>query len=84
MITEEMERFSDEGEVASRLEDMAREDSIRKARKAQAVPAHFDGIHCTECDEEIPAERLAIGAHTDIDCQRAIELRSRQHRSYYE
>lgn len=83
-MIEEMERISDVSDVASDLEEKLRIEGIKRVRNAMKAPPDFDGKHCTECGEPIPPERLATGAHTDIDCQRAIDAKKRNHRSFYE
>ena len=43
---------------------------------AQTHP-DFDGVHCVDCDVEIPAERLAWGRVRCTACQEIIELKKK-------
>lgn len=70
----------DDGEVASNLEDAIREAGIKRVASRLKPPKDFDGIHCVECGEPIPQDRLSTGAYTDIECQIAIEAQARKFR----
>ncbi len=84
MTIDEMERIPDVSDIASDLEEKLRIEGVKRIQAKCKAPPDFDGVHCTECGEPIPQDRLATGAYTDIDCQRAIEFRSKNHRSYFE
>ncbi len=60
--------FPDE---ASRLADCYLQDCLRR-RTTVAIAPGQNGI-CAICGEPIPANRLATGAGTCIDCQIRIE-----------
>ena len=46
-----------------------------RARKANApeFDPEFDGVHCIECDAEIPAARLKLHKIRCVDCQEELE-----------
>lgn len=71
------ERISDESDKASMLEAQEVEASLAKRAATnpwnQRAPAGFDGKHCVECDDEIPAGRLALGRFNCVYCQAAKE-----------
>jgi hypothetical protein len=37
----------------------------------------FDGVHCVDCEIEIPAKRLAWGRVRCTDCESILELKKR-------
>lgn len=45
--------------------------AIAAASKAAGPQTHpdFDGVHCLECDSEIPQQRLAMGRIYCVPCQ---------------
>lgn len=44
------------------------------SRPKEQAPAHFDGVHCSDCDEPIPPKRIELtGSHRCVDCQGAAE-----------
>jgi RNA polymerase-binding transcription factor DksA len=71
------ERHFEHAEELTRLE---RESSIARARAAarRVLPPDFDGL-CTECEDTVPPERLALGASTCMMCQTRLELRRKLH-----
>lgn len=77
----DVERIADDSDRASKIEEDARQEDINRVlRNIEKAPADFDGIHCVECDQPIPPERLKTGAFRDIYCQSTIELRRKQQR----
>lgn len=51
---------------------------IREMNRPQTHP-DFDGVHCIDCDIEIPPRRLAItGCIRCVDCQELVELKSKR------
>ncbi len=77
----DVERISDESDRASKIEADATEECLKKAlAKIEKAPDFFDGIHCIECDQEIPEDRLKTGAFRDIHCQTKIEHTRKQRR----
>lgn len=69
-LNELAERFSDENDRASFVEQMHVEESVNQLlHKREKCPYDFDGCHCVDCDQTIPPERLATGAWRDIYCQ---------------
>jgi len=67
----------DEAEFAQYVEQ-AQTDAAVKSAVAKARPEYhpdFDGVHCIECDEEIPEARLKLQKIRCIHCQSEIENR---------
>lgn len=62
-------------EMAERLEQAQRDSAISAAAKASAPEKHhdFDGVHCVDCDIEIPDGRLKLGKVRCVDCQSQLE-----------
>ncbi len=48
---------------------------IAQASAACAPEQHegFDGLHCVDCEEEIPAARLALHRVRCVECQTILE-----------
>lgn len=70
--------MSDRGDLIDRaadLEQRYRDFALAAARHRPAAPEGFDGTHCTDCDDAIPAGRLATGAWRCIGCQEWAERR---------
>lgn len=81
----DVERISDESDRASKIEMDGTQECLRRTlAKVEKAPDYFDGTHCIECGEPIPEARLKIGGFRDIFCQQQHELRSKNHRSYFE
>lgn len=75
------ERIADTLDRAAQEENFHVQECIKQTlRRIEKPPADFDGIHCVDCDEEIPQERLATGAFRDIICQSNHELRMKHRR----
>ncbi len=65
-----IEKCTDPLDMANQLQTQANEQAIARQRAAEAQSrkafedaienASFDGEHCTECDDEIPQERLEM------------------------
>ncbi|OUV02514.1 MAG: hypothetical protein CBC42_06985 [Betaproteobacteria bacterium TMED82] len=78
MALEKNENFfelTDENDRASAIETQFNEDALEIARK-KTLPEtdpDFDGVHCIECEENIPAGRLKLGKIRCIECQTVIE-----------
>lgn len=64
-------------EMAERLEQAQRDSAIKLASKSAAPETHpdFDGIHCVDCDTDIPEGRLKLGKVRCVDCQSHLEKR---------
>ncbi|MFL2656251.1 MAG: hypothetical protein ACJ0F0_01290 [Burkholderiaceae bacterium] len=78
MALEKNENFfelTDESDRASAIEAQFNEDALEVARRRTApeTDPDFDGVHCIECAEGIPAARLKLGKIRCIECQTAIE-----------
>lgn len=62
-------------EMAARAEEAQRAAAQQRAQDAQRVETHpgFDGEHCVECEEAIPAQRLRMGKVRCVECQTILE-----------
>lgn len=65
-------------EVASAREQREREYGIERAARANGAEKHpdFDGLHCVECDDTIPALRLNMGKVRCVICQTTKERKN--------
>lgn len=82
-MSEERERTADLIEHASAISEQILEGEIR-AQLAKAAPESdpdFDGVHCLECGEDIPAARLALKRILCVSCQTRKEARGKQFRA---
>lgn len=64
--------MADESDRATMREIQHNHEALEEARRrAVMIETHpdFDGKHCLECDEDIPAERLAMGKIRCVRCQ---------------
>ena len=71
-----IERVADEMDKASAMELMFTEAAIYAVQHLAKPEKHpdFDGVHCLDCEEEIPAERLAMCRIRCVACQTDIEV----------
>lgn len=79
----EFQRMADESDRASMLEMSYNDDAVEAVRKMATTPEthpDFDGKHCVECDEKIPALRLQMGKVRCVDCQAKLEATQRNYR----
>lgn len=67
-------------EMAERLAETQRQAAVDRAAHHAAPERHpsFDGEHCVECDETIPAQRLAMGKVRCVPCQTHLEAARRR------
>lgn len=67
--------IGDEADQASRLERNFIAASLKAQQEAMKPETHpdFDGVHCIECDDEIPLLRLNMGKIYCVHCQEARE-----------
>lgn len=71
---EDAERFADENDRASQISLHAEMEALDKClRNIEKAPAHFDGLKCVSCDDDIPDNRLKTGAFRCIFCQTMTE-----------
>jgi RNA polymerase-binding transcription factor DksA len=57
-------------------------DALLEAHQAKMKPEthpDFDGIHCLDCDNDIPALRLQMGKIRCVHCQTALEHYLKMH-----
>ena len=78
MALEKNENFfelTDENDRASAIEAQFNEDALENARRKTLPETNpdFDGLHCIDCDEKIPAARLKLGKIRCVDCQTILE-----------
>lgn len=61
----------DEADLAQEQIEMFQRQAIARAtgRSGPERDPVFDGLHCVECEIEIPAGRLALGKVRCLDCQ---------------
>jgi RNA polymerase-binding transcription factor DksA len=75
---EDAERFSDESDRASNIEMINNSEALKNHRAhLERCPEDFDGCHCVDCGEEIPAVRLKNKAWRDVFCQTIFEKRQK-------
>jgi RNA polymerase-binding transcription factor DksA len=69
----------DPNDEASELEIAGREQAIAEIQQRLAPEIHpdFDGETCVECTADIPIARLKMGRVRCVDCQAAIERKSK-------
>lgn len=69
---------ADPFDTASEREDQFREDAIQRVRSLLAeTDPDFDGKNCMECGLVIPVARLRLQKIRCVNCQEAIERRSK-------
>ena len=63
---------------ASELEEQERLGAMAKLVASQEhIPSGFDGIHCTDCGEEVEVARREAGRFRCFECQTAHEQRAK-------
>lgn len=69
----------DEADQASLIQMSETKQAIAKVTAKLAPEKHpdFDGEHCVECGEAIPAARLAFFKVRCVHCQSALELKGK-------
>ena len=67
-------------EMAERLAQAQRQAALDSAAHNAAPERHpgFNGSRCVECDDAIPAQRLAMGKVRCVSCQTHIETARRR------
>ena len=76
------ERIPDVIDRASFEDEVRTKDCVDKVlRSVERAPSHFDGVHCIDCQCEIPEARLKTGAFRDVYCQTIHERMLRHRRS---
>lgn len=67
-------------DIGSETTERCNAEAIQRQVGKSAPESHpdFDGLHCVDCDDEIPARRLAMWKVRCVGCQGALEsLRAR-------
>lgn len=66
---------------AQAYNELYQEIALKNQRAKSAPESHpdFDGLHCVECEEEIPAPRLLWGRVRCVGCQEYKEFSERIH-----
>ena len=69
----------DDADIASILEMgfIAKALAEHKNKVAPETHPDFDGLHCIDCDEEIPELRLKMGRMRCVHCQSELELKNK-------
>ena len=63
---------------AFELEEQERLGAMAKlAASREHIPSGFDGIHCTDCGEEVEVARREAGRFRCFECQTAHEQRAK-------
>lgn len=70
----------DEGEIASAYEMEFIQRAIERQQEQMKPETHpdFDGIHCIECDVEIPEGRLKMKKIRCVECQTLLEEKNKR------
>lgn len=65
----------DEADIASALEQGLIAQALANHRHKVAPEKHpdFDGVHCVDCEVQIPQGRLQLGKVRCVDCQSELE-----------
>lgn len=65
----------DDADLASALESSLLSKALKDHKQKMAPQNHpnFDGIHCIDCEDEIPEGRLKMGRIKCTDCQEHFE-----------
>lgn len=69
----------DEGDQAALIQMSENQQALAKIQAKLAPESHpdFDGVHCIDCEKEIPAARLGMGKIRCVYCQSILEARSK-------
>lgn len=70
---------TDQAQWIQLAEQASYQERARKANAPEFDP-EFDGLHCIECDAEIPAARLKLHKIRCVDCQEELENRKNNKR----
>lgn len=78
-----MDKFADELDRASAIEQAANEECVAKARRAagpeqECINGKWETEECRDCGELIEPGRLQMGKCRCFQCQSALELRRKQ------
>ncbi len=67
--------MADHVDIAQEVIETCTAEAERRARGKSRPETHpdFDGCHCVDCDEEIPARRLVLGKVRCVECQGLLE-----------
>lgn len=81
-MTESMENYADEIDRANMIANVFLSEAVEEVARRCAPETHpdFDGTHCVECGDDIPAERLNLGRIRCVYCQERIEKLSKLRR----
>lgn len=63
--------------ASERIQAMQQRELHAFQQTREKAPSHFDGLHCTDCDIEIPSVRRQLGCFRCVDCQHHHEARHR-------
>lgn len=67
--------MADHADIAGETVDYCTAEAERRARGKSGPESHpdFDGSHCVDCEEDIPAKRLALKKVRCVECQARLE-----------
>lgn len=67
--------MADHADVAQDAIELLAAEAERRARGKSKPETHpdFDGVHCVDCDDDIPAGRLVLGKVRCVYCQALLE-----------
>jgi RNA polymerase-binding transcription factor DksA len=70
--------MADEFDRASELEETERANALTRVMQNAGPESHpdFNGIHCVDCSDVIPASRLKLGKVRCVYCQQFLEERN--------
>ncbi len=65
--------------MAAQMQDQMNEQALANQRAADKPQTHpdFDGLHCIDCEEDLPAVRLAYKRVRCTVCQEAQDKRDK-------
>lgn len=71
----------DDAEIASTLEInfIAQALKVHKTKMAAETHPDFDGVHCVDCDDEIPEGRLALNKVRCVHCQEFLDDKNKMY-----
>lgn len=72
MPTDEVMDETDQAQLLQLQEQAAISLRARELNRPETHP-DFDGVHCVECDIDMPPERLALRRIRCVDCQTFLE-----------
>lgn len=78
-VINDAQHYADPVDYSTAMEHLTTNSAIAQIMVAANRPEthpDFDGVHCVECDQEIPAQRLAMLRVRCTHCQSILEYRN--------